>query len=256
MNRKLDDFVKMSEGANAPFQPIWQDGRNYIYHNQLAGKERKDGWPPIESNEIYPGVMQAVAIVSQQPVKIVCRPWETSDGDTARTWSSLLQWQYEKVLDMNTMRIDAMLDGAIYGYYVGKFYWEPEAEWIEKNGRWYPQGAVQGVLIRPELFGLDPEAEKYKKAAYCYTRMSVRLDKAIRRWPMHEEELTRAAAKADESQIGAYLMNLMNTLEGDRDRGVGMSSSMFGRVANFLGNMISGRTGASPARRFDYRAYA
>jgi len=175
-----------------------------------------------------------LAEIAQQKVKVVAQPWEPNDYDKAQTWSSLMAWVYEKTLNMNDMRLRARLDGAIYGYYIGKYYWEPRARWLRDKRQW--QGEVRATLIPPPFFGFDPEAEKLEGAAYIYTQRRVRLDELVRQWPKFDEQIRKAASqKPDElSQIGSYLTQQIASLQDESDSGPDRSSSIRGRVAKFL----------------------
>lgn len=239
LNGLMDEMLRMGEKVKEPLKEIWRDGYNYIFHNQLANLERKKGWSPIQCNQIYPGVMQAISVIAQQPVKIVCKPWEWEDIKTAQMWQSLLQWQYEKVLNMQWMRVRAALDGAIYGHYVAKLFWEPKSKWDDEKKVW--EGAIRGALIRPEWFGMDPELEEtgVQNAAFCYTRRRVRTDKLKRRWPKFAEQIDEGAQGGTEDDISGYFQAQIQSLEDDK--GSKPSGSWFGRVANFLRSLTSAR---------------
>lgn len=238
LNALCDEMVKIGEAPKEHLRPIWRNGYDYIFHNQLADKARKKGWPDIQCNQIYPGVMQALSETAHQRIRLLAQPWEPNDRATAKLFGGVLQWQFEKALKMEIMRILAKLDGAIYGYYIGKFWWEPRGEWDAESNSW--KGRVEKSLIRPDIFGYDPETEDYANAAFCYTHRRVRVAWAVAKWPQFKAEIIKAAQSDDEQGVGAYLHARMQTLEDETDAGTS-KQGLFGTVAQYLHALVNFR---------------
>ena len=197
-NKLIDKMLKRGVNHSRAWAPLYVDGLNYLYNNQLADVKRRDGWERVQVNQIFPALMQEQALLAQRKTKMVTQPWEPRDKDGADLWANILQWQYEKGLDIAMRRMEAVLDGKIYGHYIAKVYWEPKHEWDEENKAW--KGAVQITVVRPEFFGMDPDAEGggLEKAEYCYLYRRVSVKWAKAKWPEYAEQIQAAAGQEPE----------------------------------------------------------
>jgi len=208
---------------------LWQDALNYVFNNQLAGKKRKEGWPAVQANYIFPAVIQEIALHAQRRPRILARPYEQSDLEAAEVWNGLLQFQYDEVLDMAMLNIAASLDAKVYGIYVAKTLWEPKAFWDTEQRRWI--GEPRANLIRPEFFGADPEAEKLRDAQYVYSQRRVSTQWAMNRWPDFADQIQQAAHEQREDM---YQQFTIPGYDRDRDKDEGIPSTTEGRLVNLL----------------------
>ena len=197
LNSRLDEMRTHCLQETDEWLKIYQDGLNYTFNNQLAGKTLKDGWDPVTANYIFPAMMQELAIQSQRQVDILARPIEGGDNEFAAMWQAHLQWLYQEKLNMTEFLLRAALDGKIAGYYIAKTIWDPQPRngWDIVNKRWV--GQVRTSLILPTHFGCDPEAENLDDATYVFTARRVNKEWAKRRWTGLDEQIDRAATEDD-----------------------------------------------------------
>jgi hypothetical protein len=229
----MDDSIEQASAVTREWMDLWRDGYNYIFNNQLDGKVRKDGWEKITANYIWPALCQNLSTIAQRNPKILAVPWEPDDKPQADLWASVLQWQFEKELQMQLMNMAAAMDGWIYGYYVGKVYWEPRKEWDIGKQEWV--GGPCLSLIAPERFGVDPEAERFEDASFCYTRRKILLADALRRWPKSREELIAAAKKgATEDDIADVASWGFAARENQKDGEQTKDDSIQGRLVDLI----------------------
>jgi len=227
------DMVEAGEEVTKRWSTLWNDGLNYICNNQLVGKGRKEGWPAIQVNYIWPAVRQQWAIEAERRPLIVAIPYQNKDADIAAFWQGILQYQFKEDLNIPMLGIAASVDAAIYGMYIAKTFWEPEVEWDADAKMW--KGAPRTNLVWPPFFGCDPEAEKVDTAAYVYSKRRVAVDWAITRWPEYEDEIKTAALEDfDADKIGNFLMGGLQKSYDD-DRGTGIPDNPNdGRLADLI----------------------
>ena len=192
LHRQLDEMVRIGFDATRSWSTIWQDGLDYVFNNQLARQRRRKGWDRIQSNYIYPAIVQTMATIAQRRPKVVAQPVDPSDAPTAASWGRVLQWQFDKVLDMSAKLMAAALDGAVFGHYVAKTFWEPKARWNAHRKQWIGQPRV--TIVHPQYFAADPQAERVEEADFVVCRRRVPTAYAIARWPAWREAIIRAAA--------------------------------------------------------------
>ena len=116
----MDEAMEDALSVTKSWLDIWTDGYNYIFNNQLAGKQRKDGWEKISANYIWPAIRQRLSSLALRTPQVYAKAWNPDQQSKADLWNGVLQWQYEKELKMQALNLAAMLDGEMYGYYVGK----------------------------------------------------------------------------------------------------------------------------------------
>ncbi len=198
LNKRLDRMVSRAKSRRKDFTQLWQDGLNYIWDNQLAGKTRRKGWERISINYIWPATIQEVALLSQQKAKIIALPGAGDEQDhaSAQVWQGGLQWQWDKELKMTLKRIAATLDAKVFGYSVQKVWWEAKDKWDGRALDWV--GKTRSEVLHPMFCGADPEAESPDDWEYCFTERDVRLGWAKQRWPEKSKKLEEAASQQSE----------------------------------------------------------
>ena len=174
----MDEAMEDALSVTKSWLDIWTDGYNYIFNNQLAGKQRKDGWEKISANYIWPAIRQRLSSLALRTPQVYAKAWNPDQQSKADLWNGVLQWQYEKELKMQALNLAAMLDGEVYGYYVGKVTWNARKEWNEERQEWV--GGPEITMLAPERFGCDPEAECLDDAAYAFSQRRMLVSEAIR----------------------------------------------------------------------------
>ncbi|MBW2675472.1 MAG: hypothetical protein JRD89_19025, partial [Deltaproteobacteria bacterium] len=246
LNDLIDEMVRRATAHHKLWKPVYEDGLNYVFNNQLVGQDAREGWDRIVTNQIFPAIMQESALLAQQFPKLITLPWEQGDQAGADVWRDILQWQFEKGLRIPAHRLAAILDGKVFGHWVTKVYWEPKHEWDEEKKRW--KGATQITLLRPDYFGMDPEAEDgdLHKAEYCYCHRRVSVAWLIQKWPAFKEEIELAAESSEEEvdPLGGLALEVTavsskaalegSTVSGERGKGVAQTPRVEGRLASLL----------------------
>ena len=199
---KTEELVALCKQMVEEARPVtekWCDlaerALRYIYDDQLAGKNRKNGWPSPQLNFIFPSVRQEIATLAQRRPNIDASSRGPAGDRKAPFWSKLQQYRYDSTLRMPAKTISATLDGAAAGWYIGYIYEEPKATWDKKARVWKYKPCVN--LIEPRYFGMDPNAENLEEARYCYCQRLVPVEWALRRWPEFKGEIESEANKGD-----------------------------------------------------------
>lgn len=194
LNKLLDRKISLGMARTRAWNELWQESLRYFFSEQLGGKKRHKHWDWVVVNYIWPSAMQEIAKLSKNHPKIIAHSWEDSDTDVAETWQSALQWQWQKGINNQGMRLDqiaAILEGKLFGYRVCKIYWEDQCYWNDAEKKWV--GDVKYRLWHPAQFWASDE-EKIDDGD-CGTVRYVELDWAIRKWPKFESQLKEEAAK-------------------------------------------------------------
>lgn len=202
LNQKLDGLVEEGMAKTNRWTELWQESLRYFFGEQLLGKKRHKSWDWVIINYIWPSAMQEIAKLSKNHPKILAHPWEDSDTEYAEAWQSKLQWDWQRGINGTGMRLEqiaAIMDGKLYGYRVGKVYWEGQCSWDDKEKKWL--GDVKYRLWHPAQFWASDD-EKVDDGD-CGTLRYVNLDWAIRRWPKFENELRQEATTIKEKDKGA-----------------------------------------------------
>jgi len=234
LNERLDAMLALGQEDNKAWSALARDAEDYIFGNQLKGVKSRDGWDRIVANYLFPAVTQQMALMAQRRPAVVVEPWEPGDAPFADFWRGLEQWRFDRTLRMNYLGLGATLDAAIHGYYVAKAYWEPKAEWVDEEKRW--RGEPYVTLMRPDYFGMDPDAETVADASFVYCHRRMLLDKALARWPKQAEEIKRVAAEQPEDLASPGVATLggefENRAEGQVDKDP--AAKQEGRLVNLL----------------------
>ena len=238
LGRRCDDMARTAIAENREWAPIWQDGLDYIFNNQIGGKKR-EGWEPIQSNKMFPVVAQELSLTVQRRPKIITRPRnlaQQEDVEAAERWGAILQWLFAKGLDMPWFLARAKLDGQITGNYIAKVYWEERATWNAEKRQW--DGKIKISLIPVSRFLCDPDASDYDdETEFAGVQYEMALGAAIARWPRFEKELKHAAEKEyDPAQNAAdWMADQPGSLLSPTDpKDTGVDSSIDGRLAALL----------------------
>jgi len=241
LNDRIDAMIVEGAGENARWMGLWRDAQDYIFNNQLAGRDAKKGWERIQVNYIYPAVQQQIAMMAQRRPKIVTEGWEAADQDGAAFWEPVLQWQFEHDLDLGFKAAAATLDANIYGFYVGRVYGDEKAYWDRNARHWQWRPRVS--LVCPEYFFADPECETIDQAAYAGTSRRERTEKVIARWPQFKKQIEDAAQKTQDGQpaIAYTHQQLLAAREDEQDAGVGKKrEATEGRLVSLLRRLRQG----------------
>jgi len=234
LNRRIDAMLTRANTAQTEWEPIYADGVNYVFNNQLGDRKTPEGWPRVQVNKLFPAVMQELAVMAQRNVQIATLPFEDSDGPGAEFWAKLHQYHYDRTLKMSDFLERSRLDSRLYGQAVAKVYWEPKAQWDEEAKRW--RGEPRLTLIRPERFGIDPDAETNdpSDAEFCYTRRRVTVAYAKNRWPQYADQIETAADDGEDALIGIGSGTPWPGSNADGDKDAGTEGELDGRLASAL----------------------
>ena len=181
---RLDGIERAGMAVTRQWFTLWSDAVSYMWGEQLQGVRRNPDWDYIVINYIYPLVMQGIAKLSKNSPKLLARAWKEEEAEWAEHWQGLIQYIWEQVLNMREDAVRAMLDSAVYGYAVGKTYWDPKVYWDDRAKVWV--GEVGHRLIHPCGFWVDPRAERIADAECCGTVRKVSLE-----WAVHHGRSSR-----------------------------------------------------------------
>lgn len=195
LNRRIDDMLVLARRNEGLWQDIYRVGFNYIYDAQLEDTHIKKGFPHIMDNEIFPSVMQELALLDQRRPAIKASPVSPEDAPGTNFWGQALQWQFTNALNMPMHLRRGALDGAIYGHWVGRVKWNPQATWLPEEHRW--TGAINLKLCKAECFNMDPEGDpsELEKARYAYLWEQRTVAELVADFPDQKDEIEEAARK-------------------------------------------------------------
>jgi len=254
LNQKLDQMVEEGMEKTNRWTELWDEALRYFFGEQLAGKRLHRDWDYVVLNYIFPSAMQEIAKLSKNHPKILAHPWEESDTEYAEAWQSKLQWDWQRGINGTGMRLEqigAILDGKLYGYRIGKVFWEPQSYWDDEKKTW--MGDAKFRLWHPAQFWASDD-EKVDDGD-CGTVRYVSLDWAIRRWPKFEDELRQEATTYVQKDVGARATipgSYSATSSADAiaaGRSGGRSESSLRRLGNKIVSLVLGtdKTDAKPS---------
>jgi len=231
----LDGMLKQCAAEANDWSGVYRDGRNYVYSNQLADKEIKEGWPRVQRNRIFPAVIQEQSLLTQRRVTIKASPFEPSDADGAKTWQPVLQWQYATGLDVPGKAIKGICDAKTHGHWVSRLYWDPRGKWDRKANRW--TGELKMRMCRPELVTLDPDSEDPDDPEWAVEFEQVRVDEGTVRYPGFKNKF-ELEASGKEGGVARVLEQMMDAGSTGGplvdEQGLGMPVTSEGRLAGLL----------------------
>jgi len=166
---------------------MWDEALRYFLSDQLRGQKNFENWDWVILNYIWPAIFQEIAKLSRD-FKPVVSPIEQSDVEIADAMGGFLNWQWQKGLHRQGMRIEqlrAILDRKLYGYSVSKIFWEDKVHWNDQQRRW--EGQVRHRLWHPALFWCSDN--EYINDGDCGTVRYLELAYAQSLWPGYKKEL-------------------------------------------------------------------
>lgn len=239
LNAFLDDIRDAGMVVTKKWQTIWHTAIQYAWGQQLQGWKLKENWEYIVVNRIYPLMFQTIAKLANNHPKILTHAWDDEEeGATeyAENWAGHLQylWESPYELNMRLKLIKGLLDCAVFGYMVGKTYWEnkPRGGWDNESKSW--RGKAAEVFIHPAMFWCDPSAETLENAENCGSKRRVKLEWAINRWPDYKDEIKAEAYTSDDPK---YTAGDMITYKDQKGSSLSLSrQNMFSRLVSMILN--------------------
>ena len=175
---------------------VYRDGMNYVFGNQLADSAVKDGWERVQLNKVFPAITQEQALLTQRRVTVKAMPFEEGDAEGSKLWEPVLQWQFDKGLDVPGVGILGIADGKTHGRWIGKVWWDKWASWDGEESKW--MGGLRLSLLRPEhvyIHSSNDNAHDPDDAEYIVEYERVRLDVLKRRYPKLVDKIDEEATK-------------------------------------------------------------
>jgi hypothetical protein len=171
---------------------MWCTALQYTWGQMLRDIKPKEDWNYIVVNRIYPIMFQNIAKLSKNNPKILTHGWdEEKEGvvEFIEQWSGILQyiWESPYELSMRLKLIKGLLDAGLFGYMVGKTFWDDRVTYDEKAKEWV--GNVRHTFVHPALFWCDKSADNILEAENCGTKRRVKLEWAMNRWPDHKDDI-------------------------------------------------------------------
>ena len=192
LNTKLDEMQRAGMAVTKQWQGMWLTAIKYAWGQQLADIKPDDDWQYIVVNRIYPLMFQNIAKLSKNHPKVLAFPWsDEKEGvqEFVEQWAGALQyvWESPYELSMRLKLIMRLLDAGLFGYIIGKTYWDDKVRFDEQNKKYI--GNVRETFVHPATFWVDPSADNLDNAENCGTNRRVALEWAQNRWPEHKKEI-------------------------------------------------------------------
>ncbi|MFA4944888.1 MAG: hypothetical protein WC789_09340 [Lentisphaeria bacterium] len=220
---------------------IYETAVRYLFNDQLRDKDRKEGWPAVQLNMLFPALTQEMAVLAQRKPEIEALPetgGDKSQGDqqAAEVWKGILKYDWERTLKMPKRCRQAVLDGKLHGYWLGYPYWDDRAYWDEDRSKWI--GAPKVSVLSPRRFGMDPNAEDLEEAEFCYLQVERSVEWCLSQWPDKREIILRAAS----AQAEDIATNLPSSLtppgqhkaDSEIGKGIDETSTTDGMISGFI----------------------
>lgn len=174
---------------------LWNESLRYFFSDQLSGNKAHKDWDWVVVNYIWPTAMQEMAKLTNTTFKAIAVARDPSDAEAAEVWQGVVQYIWDKKLNMRIQHAKAILDSKIFGYRVSKIMWEdqPEGAWDDETKEWV--GDVDYKLWHPARFWMDPHAESIEDSQSLGTQRIVTLEWAQQRWPKFKKELEEEAKR-------------------------------------------------------------
>lgn len=241
LNTQIDRMVQQAQADNDKWGAVYQDGRDYIFGNQLTNIPHKRAMDRIQCNYIFPAIMQEQALITQRKPMIEVQPYELGDAPGAEVWKDVLQWQFDKGLDVPARLSEWIMDGKQYGFWVGKVWWDDKDSWDAEAQRW--NGSVKVTVVPPNLFGMA-DAASIDEAKYAYTKRRMDLDEAKATWPKFAAQLEAEQDRDDgtEEAAGGFLVTGMGSksaldsseANGEEGQAIQHNKEQEGRLSRLL----------------------
>jgi len=233
-------MVQSAKLVNDQWSDIYETAVRYLFNDQLRDKDRKQGWPSVQLNMLFPALVQEMAVLAQRRPEIEAIPetgGDKSPGDqkAAEVWKGILKYDWERTLKMPKRCRQGVLDGKLHGHWLGYPYWDDRAYWDEERSRWV--GAPVVKVLSPRRFGMDPNAEELDEAEFCYLQVERSVEWCLQQWPEKKDAIERAAS----AQAEDIATNLPSSLtppgqhKADSEIGTDVSSEKTdGLIANLI----------------------
>jgi len=192
LNTKIDEMQRAGMRVTKQWQEMWLTAIKYAWGQQLGDIKPDEDWNYIVVNRIYPLMFQNIAKLAKNHPKVLAFPWsEEKEGVTefVEQWAGALQyvWESPYELSMRYKLIMGLLDAALFGYMVGKTYWDDRVRYDEKARKYI--GNVRETFIHPATFWVDPSADSIDAAENCGTRRRVTIEWAMNKWPDYKDAI-------------------------------------------------------------------
>jgi hypothetical protein len=201
LRRRTDEIIRRADAGQKPWSEIYNDGTNFIFNNQYDWfrSQKKEDYPYVQANTIFPSVMQELAIIGQRQTNVRAEPRTGNDEAGAAVWTDVLRWLFERGFKVPNLLQRGTLDGKTNGHWLVKLVWEAKKKWHADQRKW--EGGLCAYLIPAENQIMDHDADTYEDMEFIGTRRMVDVDWAKRRWPKYAALIDKAAMKtgADES---------------------------------------------------------
>ena len=199
LNSFLDEITREGMKVTNQWKVMWTTALKYAWSAQLEQLKSRDiheSWHYITVNRIYPLMFQNIAKLAKNHPKVCTMPWSDEKEEVsefAEKWAGVLQyiWESPYELHMRLKLIIGLLDAALFGYMVGKCYWDDRVKYDVEQETY--EGNVRHTFVHPATFWVDPHAESISEAENCGTKRRVRMEWAIKRWPKYEEAIEKEA---------------------------------------------------------------
>ena len=222
LNSFLDNISKAGMRITNQWKGMWITALKYAWGQQLQNLENvKTDWNYIVINRIYPLMFQNIAKLAKNHPKVLTFPWSDEKEGVAEfvdKWAGVLQyvWESPYELNMRLKLIYGLLDAALFGYMVGKTYWDPRVRYEQEDKTFI--GNVRETFVHPATFWVDPAAEGMNTAENCGTRRRVKVEWAVNRWPKHKEAIEKEGfvssdAKYSEGDVVLYAHQKASTVD-------------------------------------------
>ena len=216
LNTKLDEMQRAGMAVTKQWMGMWLTAIKYAWGQQLADLKPNEDWNYIVINRIYPLMFQNIAKLSKNHPKVLAFPWsEEKEGvqEFVEQWAGALQyvWESPYELSMRLKLIMGLLDAGLFGYMVGKTYWDDKVRFDDENKKYI--GNVQETFVHPATFWVDSSADSMDTAENCGTKRRVTLEWALNRWPEHKEEIKASAYTSNDPR---YIASEIISYEGQK----------------------------------------
>jgi hypothetical protein len=201
LNSRLDEIRNVGMKVTNTWKEMWTTAFKYTWGQMLENIKPKEDWNYIVVNRIYPLMMSTVSKLAKNNPKVLVFPWSSKKegaADFAEKWAGALQyiWESPYELNMRLKLIQGLLQAALFGYMVGKTYWDKQVDYDEESRK--DVGNVRHDFIHPTTFWVDPSAETLERAQNCGTQRRVTLEWAQSRWSEYKDQIEKEAYTADD----------------------------------------------------------
>jgi len=234
LNTKLDEMQRAGMRVTKQWQEMWLTAIKYAWGQQLEDIEPNEDWNYIVVNRIYPLMFQNIAKLAKNHPKVLVFPWsDEKEGVTEFTekWAGALQyiWESPYELSMRLKLILGLLDAALFGYMVGKTYWDDRVRYDKVNKSWI--GNVRETFIHPATFWVDPSADSLDTAENCGTKRRVTLEWAQNRWPEYKKDIEKEAFTASDPK---YVAGEVITYQHQKGSTLEAPNLKFSKLVNLI----------------------